>query len=104
MKKSALLCLVIGAVAASGAFAAGDPVAGKKKAFMCAGCHGAPGYRAGYPEIFAEPKLGGQHADYIVNALQQYKNGERNFGTMQNTAKALSDQDMADIAAYYAAQ
>ena len=97
---------MLAAVAASSAYAdvKGDPAAGKKKAFMCAGCHGAPGYRTGYPEVFDEPKLGGQHAEYIVNALQQYKAGERKFETMQNTAKSLSDQDMADIAAYYAAQ
>ncbi|NMG48498.1 c-type cytochrome [Azoarcus communis] len=79
----------------------GDPVAAKGKLSACIGCHGIPGYRTGYPEVYAVPKLGGQHPEYIVRALQAYKSGERSHPSMQGIAGSLSDQDMADLAAYY---
>jgi len=69
---------------------------------MCAGCHGIAGYRAAFPEVYSVPKLGGQHAAYIVKALQAYKSGERRNATMKAIAADLSDKDMADLAAYYA--
>lgn len=50
------------------------------------------------------PKLGGQHAGYLVKALQAYKSGERSHPSMKGIAAGLSDKDMADLAAYYAAQ
>ena len=80
----------------------GDPAAGKAKTSMCAGCHGIPGYRTVFPEVYSVPKLGGQHAAYIVKALQEYKAGNRNHPTMRAIAAGLSDRDMADLAAYYA--
>ena len=83
------------------AHAAGDPVAGKNKNSMCAGCHGIDGWRTVYPEVYSVPKLGGQHAAYIVKALQAYKSGARNHPTMKAIAASLTDQDMADLAAYY---
>lgn len=90
-------------VAAAGvAQAAGDPVAGKDKTSMCAGCHGIPGYKTAFPVTYSVPKLGGQHAAYIVKALQGYKNGDRTHPTMRGIAAGLSEQDMADLAAYYA--
>ena len=79
----------------------GNPIVGKQKAFMCKGCHNKIGYKTAYPKVYEVPKLGGQHAEYLTSALYQYKNGERQFTTMQNMAAALSDQDIADIAAYY---
>ena len=79
----------------------GDPVAGKGKTAQCSGCHEIPGYRMGYPQVYQVPKLGGQHADYIVSALQEYKNKQRSSTTMQAIAASLNDQDMADLAAYY---
>ncbi len=82
--------------------AAGDPMVGQQKNSMCAGCHGIPGYRTAYPRVYSVPKLGGQHAQYIVQALQAYKNGARNHATMTAIATTLTDQDMADLAAYYA--
>lgn len=85
-----------------GARAAGDLAAGLKKNSMCAGCHGVAGYRTAYPRVYSVPKLGGQHAQYIVQALQAYKSGARNHPTMQAIAVTLTDQDMADLAAYYA--
>jgi cytochrome c553 len=84
------------------AFAAGDAAAGQNKKSMCAGCHGIEGYRSVYPDTYRVPKLGGQHADYIVAALKEYKSGERKHATMRAIAGSLSDQDMADLAAYYA--
>jgi len=82
--------------------AEGDPVAGKSKTSMCAGCHGIPGFRAAYPETYRVPKLGGQNPGYIVAALKAYKAGERNHATMKAIAFSLTEQDMADLAAYYA--
>lgn len=70
---------------------------------MCAGCHGIAGYKTAFPEVYSVPKLGGQHAAYIVKALQAYRSGERTHPTMRAIAASLSDRDMADLAAYYAA-
>ena len=80
--------------------AAGDPEAGKFKADTCMGCHGSATYTNVYP-TYNVPKLGGQHADYIVAALKAYKAKERSHETMHANAVSLSDQDMADIAAYF---
>ena len=80
--------------------AAGDPEAGKLKAATCMGCHGVPSYQNVYP-VYHVPRLGGQHAQYIVAALNAYKKGERSHKTMQAQASGLSDQDMEDIAAYF---
>ena len=68
---------------------------------QCIGCHGIPGYKTAYPEVYHVPKLGGQHAAYIVQALHEYRNGERSHPSMQAIAGSLSDQDMANLAAYY---
>ena len=82
--------------------AAGDPQAGAQKNSMCQGCHGIPGWRTAYPEVYSVPKLGGQHADYIVSALKAYKSGERSHPSMNGIVDSLSEQDMQDLAAYYA--
>ncbi|HSB48340.1 MAG TPA: cytochrome c [Burkholderiales bacterium] len=82
--------------------AEGDAAAGKKKTSMCAGCHGIGGYKTVFPEVYHVPKLGGQHAAYLVKALQEYKAGNRSHPSMRAIAAGLSDQDMADLAAYYA--
>lgn len=82
------------------AWSAGDPQAGATKTGLCAGCHGIPGYRNAYP-TYRVPKLGGQHADYIVSALKAYKSHQRSHPTMQGIAASLTEQDMADLAAYY---
>jgi cytochrome c553 len=70
---------------------------------MCQGCHGIPGYKTAFPQVYHVPRLGGQHAAYIVKALQEYKAGNRSHPSMRAIAAGLSDQDMADLAAYYAA-
>lgn len=86
---------------ATGFAQGGDPEAGRVKAYTCTGCHGIPGYVMAYP-TYHVPKLGGQHAQYIESALKAYREGERKHPTMQAQARALSDQDIADIAAYFA--
>ena len=83
---------------------AGDASAGKNKVFQCQGCHGAPDWKTVFPEIYRVPKLGGQKAAYLVAAMRAYKSGERDFATMRGMVADLSDQDMADIAAYYGAE
>ena len=81
----------------------GDAAAGQGKTSMCIGCHGIGGYKTAFPEVYHVPKLGGQHAAYIVKALQEYKAGNRSHPSMRAIAASLSDKDMADLAAYYAA-
>jgi cytochrome c553 len=80
---------------------AGDAKAGEKQAAMCIGCHGIPGYQASFPDVYKVPMIAGQNAEYIVAALTEYKKGERKHPTMRGIAVALSDQDVADISAYY---
>jgi cytochrome c553 len=83
--------------------AAGDAERGAVLADTCMGCHGIPGYRNAYPS-YRVPKLGGQKEDYLVIALQGYKNGTRAHPTMRAQAASLSDQDMRDLSAYFASQ
>ncbi len=92
----------IALVLAAPAQANGDAAAGKQKTTMCSGCHGIPGYKSVFPAVYSVPKLGGQHAAYLVKALQAYKSGERSHPSMRAIAADLSDKDMADLAAYYA--
>lgn len=86
-----------------GADAAGDPAKGAELATTCMGCHGIAGYRNAYPS-YRVPKLGGQKPEYLVIALQQYRAKTRNHPTMQAQAASLSDEDMQDIAAFFAGQ
>jgi cytochrome c553 len=78
-----------------------DAKAGEKKAAMCIGCHGIPGYQASFPEVHRVPMISGQNAKYIGAALAAYKKGDRKHPTMRSIAGSLSDQDMADLAAFY---
>ena len=82
----------------------GDVNAAKNKVAMCVGCHGIPGYKASFPEVYRVPMLGGQSEKYIAAALNAYKKGERKHPTMVGIAAGLSDQDIAHVAAYYAQQ
>lgn len=75
---------------------------GQHKAAMCIGCHGIAGYQASFPEIHKVPMIAGQTAPYIVAALVAYKKGDRKHPTMRGVAESLSEQDMADLAAFYA--
>jgi cytochrome c553 len=81
--------------------AGGDIEAGKLKAYTCSGCHGIPGYKNVYP-TYHVPKIGGQNQEYLALALKAYRNGERDHSTMTLQAQSLSDQDIEDVAAYFA--
>jgi len=96
-----LLGLVASAalLATSGAHAEGNKAAGRTLVYTCAGCHGVPGYTNAYPN-YPVPKIAGQNEQYLVNALNGYKNGGRSFPTMVAQAQSLSEQNIQDIAAY----
>ena len=79
----------------------GDVKAGESKAAMCIGCHGIPGYQNAFPEVHKIPMISGQQAGYIMSALQAYKKGDRKHPTMRGMAGSLTEQDMADLAAFY---
>ncbi|HID00172.1 MAG TPA: cytochrome c [Piscirickettsiaceae bacterium] len=92
---------LIGLVMVIGAFSAGTQAAEMPaKVQSCVGCHGVDGNSTS--PIF--PKLAGQHAAYLENALKAYRDGFRRNDMMNRFAKGLSDQDIKEIAAYYAAQ
>jgi cytochrome c553 len=99
--KRALLTIVALAVAGA-AQAAGNAEAGKTKAAqVCAACHGPEGNKPTAPE---NPVLAGQHQDYLAKALKDYKTGKRNNAIMKGFAASLSNQDIADLAAWFASQ
>jgi cytochrome c553 len=80
----------------------GDVKAGESKIAMCIGCHGIKGYQASFPEVYRVPMISGQVDGYIASALNAYKKGERKHPTMRGISDSLTEQDIADIAAYYA--
>lgn len=85
---------------ANTSIAAGDPGAGEEKAKVCASCHGVDGIS----QASNFPILAGQYADYIVQALQDYKSGERDNAVMKGFAVNLSRQDMQDLGAWFSRQ
>ncbi len=104
MNKALMLSLALAGLAALSSppvLAAGDVKAGEQKAAMCIGCHGIPGYQANFPEVHRVPMISGQNAEYIVASLQAYAKGERKHPTMRGIAISLSEQDMADLGAFY---
>lgn len=82
----------------------GDAAAGAQKNAMCIGCHGIPGYQSSFPQVYKVPMISGQSDAYIASALHAYQKGERKHPTMRGIAETLTDQDVADLAAFYAAQ
>lgn len=84
------------------AHAQGNVEAGKQKAEMCIGCHGIAGYQNSFPEIHKVPKISGQTAEYIVASLKAYRKGDRKHPSMRGIAGSLTDEDMADLGAFYA--
>jgi len=78
-------------------------VAHDQKIAMCIGCHGIPGYKTAFPDVYHVPKIAGQQPAYIIAALKAYKTGERSHPSMRGISASLNDQDMADLAAYYGA-
>lgn len=93
--------LIAACLISASAAAQGDAEAGRTKAYTCTGCHGIPGYMNVYP-TYHVPKLGGQSEEYIVAALEAYAEGKRTHPTMEAQAHTLSEQDMRDVAAYFA--
>jgi cytochrome c553 len=105
MKKIFALLVLAGIFnVAAAADIVGNPKAAGAKVEMCIGCHGIPGYKASFPEVYRVPMIAGQSAKYIESALNAYKKGDRKHPSMRGIAASLSDQDIADVAAYYAQQ
>lgn len=103
MTRSGSMVLALAAglcVSVAGAQPIGDPAAGREKSQACASCHG----ESGAADNAQFPKLAGQYADYLYHSLRAYKSGDRNNAVMQGQVQNLSDEDMRDLAAYYASQ
>jgi cytochrome c553 len=101
---TSMFALAVASVTAISAHAQevkGDAKAAEQKIAMCIGCHGIKGYQASFPEVYRVPMISGQNAKYIAAALNAYKKGDRKHPTMRGIAESLSDQDIADVAAYY---
>ena len=86
------------APAAAGALV-GDPKTGHQLTYTCQGCHGITGYKNAYPN-YRVPKIGGQSAQYLSQALTEYREGKRKHPTMQAQSMSFSTQDIADLSAY----
>lgn len=100
MRQAVFLAAVL--AISGGAWAKGNPESGKAKAAqVCAACHGPEGNKPSAPD---QPVLAGQHYDYLVKALSDYKNGKRANPIMKGFAAALSKQDIEDLAAWFASQ
>jgi len=80
----------------------GDAARGATLNATCIGCHGITGYQASFPEVYRVPAISGQNDKYIIAALNAYKKGDRKHATMRAIVASLSEQDIADLAAYYA--
>lgn len=96
------LAVASATVAAHAQETKGDVKAGEQKTAMCIGCHGIVGYQSSFPEVHKVPMISGQSAGYIANALQAYQKGDRKHPTMRGVAISLTEQDIADLSAYYA--
>lgn len=94
-------CVSFGTAAVWAQDIKGDAKAGEGIAAMCIGCHGIKGYQASFPEVYRVPMISGQSAKYIVAALNAYKKGDRKHPTMRAISESLTDQNMADLAAFY---
>jgi cytochrome c553 len=98
---SRILVLLLAACFGTQALAAGDAASGKQKSQVCAACHGPDGNSPTGPDF---PRLAGQHYDYLLKALRDYKLGARKNPIMGGQVVNLSAQDMADLAAYFSSQ
>ena len=68
---------------------------------MCTGCHGISGYKTAFPDVYHVPRIGGQQAGYLLNALKAYKSGERSHPSMRAIAATLTEEDMKKLADFY---
>ncbi|HEY6239532.1 MAG TPA: cytochrome c [Burkholderiales bacterium] len=96
-----LLAVALATVFSAQAFAAGDAASGKQKSQTCAACHGPDGNTPTGPDF---PRLAGQHYDYLLKSLRDYKSGARKNPIMGAQVGSLNSQDMADLAAYFSSQ
>lgn len=105
-KKALSLLLALAGVvcAAQAQNLRGDAAAGARKNTQCIGCHGIAEYKASFPQLYRVPMLAGQSETYLALALSAYRLGDRKHPTMRAVAGVLTDQDIADLAAYYAQQ
>lgn len=101
VSRAAVVALTVAAAVFSAAAEAGDPRRGLEKSQVCQSCHGRTGAESLMPSY---PILAGQHADYLEYALKSYRDGTRNNAIMAGFAANLSDQDIADLAAWYSRQ
>jgi cytochrome c553 len=97
MNRTLLTAVIVALLAIGHAQAAGDIQAGKAKAAGCIVCHGANGQG-----VAPNPPLVGKNEDQIVQAMKDYKSGKRNHAVMKAMAGPLNDQDIANLAAYFA--
>jgi cytochrome c553 len=105
---AAAVCLGVASTSVSaqepapqGSGAPGNPQRGKVLSYTCLGCHGVDGYKNAYPN-YSVPELEGQHPEYLAAALKEYRDGDRAHLTMHSQTSSLTDQDIADIVAYFA--
>lgn len=105
LRRRLTILLAVGLLFGAAPFvqAEGDAAAGKLKAYSCLGCHGVLHYVNTYP-TYHVPRLGGQHEQYLIAALKAYRSKTRAHKTMQANSNLLTDQDIEDIAAYFASQ
>ena len=100
MKLRLTVLLTVVLALSTAAWADGDSARGKILAYTCHGCHGIPNYRNASP-AYSVPKLGGQQADFMIAALKEYADGDRVHPTMHAQAASNSEQDRADMAAFF---
>ena len=99
----AAIGLAVGLATSAQAQVTGNVEAGAGKVAMCIGCHGIMDYKTNFPEVYHVPKIAGQNAKYIETVLGEYKKGTRKHPSMRGIAGSLTEQDIADVAAYYTA-
>jgi cytochrome c553 len=102
MKKLLPLVLLTVAAVAQAQGVKGNVADGQKKVAMCIGCHGMPGYQATFPEVYKVPMISGQNEKFIAASLVAYAKGERKHPSMRAIAGSMSEQDIADVSAFYA--
>ena len=100
MLRITLALVILGIMVSNSVIAAGDPAAGQAKAAVCAACHGMDGNS----QIAQWPKIAGQHEDYVARQTRMVRDQQRNVPQMYPMVMNLSDQDITDIAAWYASQ
>jgi cytochrome c553 len=101
-KKSIVVAAALAALAPATQAADDNKITIENRIAQCQGCHGIPDWKTAFPEVYRVPKLGGQKHAYIVTALKEYKSGERDFPTMRAIAAPLGDDEMEQLAKYYA--